>query len=52
LYKKDYNNNINFHIYFDGKPNIVLLIKLKSGIVLAGYSEPPFIKGKICIILG
>jgi hypothetical protein len=47
LYKKDDHSDVNFHIYFDNKEDIVLLIKLKNGRVLASYTHPPFIKGII-----
>lgn len=45
LYRKDDHSNVNFHVYFDNLEDIVLVIKLKNGMMLAGYSHPPFIKG-------
>ena len=43
LYQYDPLNKTSFHKYIDGKPNIVLLIKLKNDMVLGGYSESPFL---------
>ncbi len=45
LYKKDDLSNVNFHLYFDNKEDIVLIVQLKNGRVLAAYTHPPFTKG-------
>ena len=42
LYTFDYLNKVNFHKYFDNHENIVLLVRLKSGVIVAGYSEGAF----------
>lgn len=38
----DYKNSVNFHSYIDGKPNILLIIKLLNGNLLAGYTKYSF----------
>lgn len=45
MYHLDPLNRINFHKYIDGKPQIVLLIKLQNGYVLGAWSEGPFLPG-------
>lgn len=42
-------SNLNPHILIDGKPNILLLIKLKNGQVIGGFSEKEFFKGTISV---
>ena len=46
LYKYDPINTINFHQYFDGKENIVLVVKTSNGQFIAGFSEDSFKEGK------
>ena len=46
IYKFDYLNKVNFHNYFDNKPNIFLLIKLKSGKILGAFTHEAFSKDK------
>jgi hypothetical protein len=42
LYRFDKENQVSFHTYIDNKPQIVLIVKMKSGQIIAGYSQPPF----------
>lgn len=41
FHKYDQKNLNNFHIYVDGKPNFLVLVKLVNNMVLGGFSALP-----------
>ena len=45
-FHKNPNCNVNPHLIIDGKPNLLLLIKLKNGQVMGGFSEKEYFKPK------
>jgi len=47
IYRYDELNKTNFHRYIDHKPHIVVLVKLKNGYILGGWSEGAFAPGMI-----
>lgn len=42
IFKFDPLSKLNFHLYVDNHPNIVLLIKTKNQSLIAAFSEDPF----------
>lgn len=42
IYKFDPRNRTNFHQYIDNLNHLVLIIKTKNGVLLAGWSEGSF----------
>ena len=45
VYQYDVLNSTNYHKYIDGHPNLLLIIKLKNGYIVGGFTEDPFEKG-------
>jgi hypothetical protein len=45
LHRWDPLNKINFHKYIDEAPHLLLLVRLKNGRIVAGYSNHPIVHG-------
>jgi len=45
LYRFDELNKINFHKYLDEHPNILTIVKLANGRIVAAFSDQPFYPG-------
>lgn len=45
IYKYDQLNKVNFHKYIDDHPNICLVLKLKNGRLIAGFTQSPIVEG-------
>ena len=44
LYRCDPLNKTSFHAYIDGHPHLALILRLKNGRLIAGYSIGPIIE--------
>ena len=45
IYRYDPLNKTNYHSYIDNIPHFVLVVKLKNGRLIAGYSVGPVVEG-------
>jgi hypothetical protein len=42
VYRYDPDNKLNFHHYIDRKENILLIVEMANGSMLAGFTEDSF----------
>jgi hypothetical protein len=41
LFRYDPHSKVNFHLYIDNHPDLLLVVKTSDGAFLAGYTESP-----------
>ena len=47
IYSFDPLNKINFHKYIDDHECLLVIVKMKNGALLAGFTEGPFVPKKV-----